>query len=50
MKISNNENQVTVCKDNICLTVVGEFAKALAFVAVIAVAAMAANGIVRLFK
>ena len=50
MKISKNGNQVTVCKDNICLTVVGEFAKALAFVAVIAVAALAANEMARLFK
>jgi hypothetical protein len=50
MKISNNGNQVTVCKDNICLTVVGEFAKALAFAALIATAAVAVNEIAKLLK
>jgi hypothetical protein len=48
--IMNNGNQVTVCKGDTCLTVVGKFAEALAFVAIIGVAAWTVNEIVKLLK
>lgn len=50
MNISARQNQVTVCMDNICLTVVGEFAKALAVVAIIGLAVLTAGQIAKLLK
>ncbi|SKC72272.1 hypothetical protein [Ohtaekwangia koreensis] len=50
MNVSARKDQVTVCKGNTCLTVVGELAKALAFVAVIGVTVWTVNEITKVFK
>jgi hypothetical protein len=50
MKVSANRNSVTLCKGDVCLTVFGEFAKALALVAIIGVAALATNELLKVLK
>jgi hypothetical protein len=50
MNISRNRNQVTVCKGNTCLTVVGELGKVLAVVAIISIAVKTAIEITKVLK
>jgi len=50
MNISAKRNQVTVCKGDICLSVIGEFAKVLAFVVIVGVAATAIGQIAKVLK
>ena len=50
MNISSRGNQVTVCKRDICLTVVGELAKALAVVLIIGVAVSTVSQLVKVLK
>jgi hypothetical protein len=50
MNVSTRNNQVTVCKGDTCLTVVGELAKVLAFVAIVGVAAWTVNEIAKILK
>ena len=50
MQISTRGNQVTVCKGDTCLTVVGELAKALAAVAIIGAAVWTAGELAKLLR
>jgi hypothetical protein len=50
MNISSSRNQVTVCKGDTCLTVVGELAKVIAFVVVVGMAAWTINEIAKVLK
>jgi len=50
MDLSTKRDQVTVCKGDTCLTVVGEMAKVLAFVAIVGVAVATVSQVVKLLK
>jgi hypothetical protein len=50
MNYMTKKDQVTVCKKDICITVVGELAKVLAFVAIVGIAVNAAAQLVKVFK
>lgn len=50
MYLSNRKNQITVCKGDTCFTVVGELAKVLAFVAIVAVAVRTAGELAKLLR
>jgi hypothetical protein len=50
MQMSRKGNQVTVCQGNTCLTVVGELAKALAVIIMIALAVQTAGQVAKLLR
>jgi len=50
MNYVTKRDQVTVCKKDVCITVVGELAKVLAFVAIVGIAVATASQLVKVFK
>ena len=50
MNYMTKRDQVTVCKKDVCITVVGELAKVLAFIAIIGIAVNVAGQLAKGFK